>query len=65
MGIQIFEGWCCYALSYRGGGAGAARPGSKAVRSTDVAALFRISWAIASPVAGALRIPQTLWPVAK
>src|SRR4029077_9819016 len=43
---------------------GGNRAGSKAERSTERARPSTISSAIASPVAGALRIPQTLWPVA-
>jgi hypothetical protein len=42
----------------------ARRAGLKDERSTDRVAPSRINSAIASPVAGALRIPQTLWPVA-
>ena len=43
---------------------GLSRPGSKCARSTWAARPSRISSAIASPVAGALSMPQTLWPVA-
>jgi hypothetical protein len=41
------------------------RAGSKAERSTALVVPSRIRSATASPVAGASRIPQTLWPVAK
>jgi hypothetical protein len=40
------------------------RAGSKGARSIVFAAPSRISSAIASAVAGAFRMPQTLWPVA-
>ena len=40
------------------------RAGAKGERSIERAARSRISSAIASPVAGAFRMPQTLWPVA-
>jgi hypothetical protein len=43
---------------------GATRAGSKAARSKLRAAPSKINSLTASPVAGALRIPQTLWPVA-
>ena len=42
----------------------ARRAGSKGERSTASVAPSRINSATASPVAGAFRIPQTLWPVA-
>ena len=51
------------ALS-RAGSKGRSRAGSKADKSMLRAAPSTISSAIASPVAGALRMPQTLWPVA-
>jgi hypothetical protein len=43
---------------------GGKRHGANGVRSTRFAAPSRISSLIASPVTGALSIPQTLWPVA-
>jgi hypothetical protein len=43
---------------------GSRRAGSNGDRSTTLAAPSTIRSAIASPVAGALRMPQTLWPVA-
>jgi len=46
------------------GAAGGNRAGSKAARSTVALAPSTISSASASPVAGAFRIPQTLWAVA-
>jgi hypothetical protein len=46
------------------GSSGWSRIGSKGVRSVLRAAPSAISSARASPVAGALRMPQTLWPVA-
>jgi hypothetical protein len=48
----------------RAGSSGGKRLGAKGVRSTCRAAPSRISSLIASPVAGALSMPQTLWPVA-
>ena len=43
---------------------GRSRVGSKGLRSVVRATPSAISSARASPVAGALRMPQTLWPVA-
>jgi hypothetical protein len=48
----------------RDGSSGLSRIGSKGVRSVLSATPSAISSARASPVAGALRMPQTLWPVA-
>jgi hypothetical protein len=48
----------------RAGSSVGSRAGSKRRRSTLPASPSVISSAIASPVAGALRMPQTLWPVA-
>ena len=48
----------------RAGSSGSKRPGANGARSTCRAAPSRISSLIASPVAGALSMPQTLWPVA-
>jgi hypothetical protein len=46
------------------GSSGRSRVGSKGVRSVLPATPSAISSARASPVAGALRMPHTLWPVA-
>ena len=51
-------------LVHRAGSRRGRRPGSNGARSTVLAAPSTISPAIASPVAGALRMPQTLCPVA-
>jgi hypothetical protein len=48
----------------RAGSSGGNRPGANGARSTCRAPPSRISSLIASPVAGALSMPQTLWPVA-
>jgi hypothetical protein len=48
----------------RAGSSGGKRPGANGARSTCRAAPSMISSLIASPVAGALSMPQTLWPVA-
>jgi hypothetical protein len=48
----------------RAGSSGGKRPGANGARSTRRAAPSMISSPIASPVAGALSMPQTLWPVA-
>jgi len=48
----------------RAGSSGSKRSGANGARSTCRAAPSRISSLIASPVAGALSMPQTLWPVA-
>jgi hypothetical protein len=48
----------------RAGSSGGKRRGANGARSTCRAAPSMISSLIASPVAGALSMPQTLWPVA-
>ena len=48
----------------RAGSKAGKRPGLKGFKSAVWAAPSTISSAIASPVAGALRMPQTLCPVA-
>jgi hypothetical protein len=48
----------------RAGSSGGKRRGANGARSTRCAPPSMISSAIASPVAGALSMPQTLWPVA-
>ncbi len=58
-----FRPWPSADCSSAGSSAGS-RPSSKADKSTCCAAPSVISSAMASPVAGALRMPQTLCPVA-
>ena len=48
----------------RAGSSGGKRPGANGARSMRCAAPSRINSLIASPVAGALSMPQTLWPAA-
>ena len=53
-----------HPVASRAASNGLSRPGSNGARSTWPARPSRISPAMASPVAGALSMPQTLWPVA-
>jgi len=53
-----------WAPRSRAGSSGRRRPGAKGAKSTWRALPSRISSLIASPVAGAFSMPQTLWPVA-
>ena len=48
----------------RAGSSGGSRAGANGARSTWLAPPSRMSSLIASPVAGALSMPHTLWPVA-
>ena len=55
---------CDAGAAQAAGSSGRRRAGSNGDRSTVRARPSAISSAIASPVAGAFRMPQTLWPVA-
>jgi len=62
--IDTGAGAFAHPATPRAGSSGGKRPGANSARSTRCAAPSRINSLIASPVAGALSMPQTLWPAA-